>query len=153
MLQQPPTSQWLGPNGLDLGVLASLCAQMFKQPTGSDSPRNSDQVSEEVLFLVKAQREDIEPEFNDLARKWKSERNASSSITVIIMHPAYQRIVGMGKPALPLILRELNKQLDHWFWALKAISGEDPIAPEHRGKMKQMAADWLLWGRQKGYVR
>jgi len=153
MLQQPPTSPCFGPAGIDLGALGSLCAQAFRHPVVSGTEHRNDQISEEISLFLKAQREDIEPEFNGLVEKWKAERSASSSTTVIAMHPAYQRIIGMGRPALPLILRELNKQLDHWFWALKAISGEDPIPAEHRGNMSQMAADWLQWGRQKGYVR
>lgn len=152
MLQQPPTSQCIGPGTVDLGLLGSVCAQTWKQLV-SDPHRTSDDISEGILLLVGAKHEDIEGEFSELVRKWKGERRATSSTTSIVMHPAYQRIIGMGKPALPLILRELNKQLDHWFWALKAISGEDPIPAEHRGKMKQMAADWLQWGREKGHVR
>lgn len=68
------------------------------------------------------------------------------------MHPAYQGIIGLGPIALPLILRELEKELDHWFWALKAISGEDPVSPQNRGKMREMTDAWLNWGREKGYV-
>jgi len=67
------------------------------------------------------------------------------------MHPAYQQIIGLGPPALPLILAELDRELDHWFWALKAISGEDPVPIESRGNMREMANAWLKWGREKGY--
>jgi hypothetical protein len=94
-----------------------------------------------------------EIEFARLAGEWKQTRPAVSSTTAIAMHPAYQRIVGMGKPAVPLILRELGRELDHWFWALRSITGEDPVSPGHAGKMREMAADWLRWGREKGYVR
>jgi hypothetical protein len=66
------------------------------------------------------------------------------------MHPAYQRIIGLGTAAVPLILAELEKDLDQWFWALKAITGEDPVPPESRGKMREMADAWLNWGRKKG---
>lgn len=69
------------------------------------------------------------------------------------MHPAYQRIIGFGLPAVPLILAELRRELDHWFWAFKAITGEDPVPAERRGNMKEMAEIWLEWGRQRGYVR
>jgi len=133
---------------MDEGLLSSLQAQLskFRPQVGVES-------FEEVIPLFAAKREDIEAEFNRLVNEWRSERGATSSSTAIAMHPAYQRIIGMGKPVLPLILRELSKELDHWFWALKAISGEDPVPIEHLGKMKMMAADWLQWGREKGYAR
>ncbi|MGO9273516.1 MAG: hypothetical protein ACLQOO_25315 [Terriglobia bacterium] len=56
-------------------------------------------------------------------------------------------------PVVPLILAELRRELDHWFWALKAITGEDPVPAVRRGNMKEMAEIWLEWGRQRGYVR
>lgn len=58
----------------------------------------------------------------------------------------------MGKEALPLILRELEVQPAHWFWALRSISGENPIAPAIRGKFSDMTKAWLDWGRQRGYL-
>jgi len=42
-------------------------------------------------------------------------------------HHAYQRIIGMGDQAIPLLLRELQREVDLWFWALEAITGEDPF--------------------------
>jgi len=96
---------------------------------------------------------DVRPQFDELCKKWKSERHATSFSSAMAMHPAYQRIIGMGNKALPLILTELQKELDHWFWALKAISGEDPVPSECRGKMAEMANAWLNWGRARGYVR
>jgi hypothetical protein len=69
------------------------------------------------------------------------------------MHPAYQQIIGLDSPALPLILLELRRELDHWFWALKAITGQDPVPPESRGRVQKMTDAWLDWGREHGYVR
>lgn len=47
------------------------------------------------------------------------------------MHPAYQQIIGMGEKALPLILRDLrDRPTGHWFWALNAITGEEPTLGE-----------------------
>jgi hypothetical protein len=68
------------------------------------------------------------------------------------MHPAYQQIIGMGMEVVPLLLGELARELDHWFWALKAITGVDPVSPASRGKMREMAEAWFHWGRQQGYL-
>jgi hypothetical protein len=134
---------------MEQGVLSAVQAQVQK----IKPDLNAELLLEEVVPLFSAKRENIEPEFNRLVQQWKSTRSSTSSSTAIAMHPAYQRIIGLGKPALSLILRELGKQLDHWFWALKAISGEDPVPSAHIGKMKLMAADWIQWGKQQGYVR
>ncbi|HEY5176760.1 MAG TPA: hypothetical protein VII95_14460 [Terriglobales bacterium] len=97
--------------------------------------------------------EQINPqEFRDLVKAWKADRRSNSSSMAMAMHPAYQKIIGLGKPALPLILSELRRELDHWFWALAAIAHENPVPPESRGKMQDMAKAWLDWGHEKGYV-
>jgi hypothetical protein len=64
------------------------------------------------------------------------------------MHPAYQQIIGMGVDALPLILRELEREPDHWFWALEAITGENPVPPTDRGRLNEMARAWLRWASE-----
>ena len=90
--------------------------------------------------------------FQALAAEWKRDVAWSSSVADIAMHPAYQQIIGMGPAAVPLLLRELEQRPDHWFWALRAITGIDPVSPEHRGYLSAMAKAWLAWGRQQGYI-
>ena len=75
-----------------------------------------------------------------------------SSVREVVLHPAYQQIVGMGPSALPLILRELKNKPGHWFWALRAISQDDPVLPDHQGVIEKMAQDWLNWARKKGFL-
>jgi hypothetical protein len=58
----------------------------------------------------------------------------------------------MGPAAVPLILRELERQPDHWFWALTAITGEDPVRPEDAGNIERMAQAWLALGQEQGYI-
>jgi uncharacterized protein (DUF433 family) len=92
-------------------------------------------------------------ELKALADEWKQTRQkTSSSIVKLAMHPAYQRIIGKGRAAIPFILRELQKVPDHWFWALTSITGEDPVAEEDRGDLEAMARAWVTWGREHGYV-
>lgn len=90
--------------------------------------------------------------FITLKTKWEKETEHLSSITQIAMHPAYQQIIGMGFIAIPLILSELKNKPGHWFWALKSITGEDPVQPKERGKIKQMTEAWLRWGKERGYI-
>jgi hypothetical protein len=58
----------------------------------------------------------------------------------------------MGKPALPLILEDLQENGGHWFLALRLISDENPVPSEHAGRIKQMREDWIAWGRQHDYL-
>ncbi|MEL7357895.1 MAG: hypothetical protein AAFN40_15155 [Cyanobacteria bacterium J06560_6] len=93
----------------------------------------------------------IEHRFNQLVKQWKSDTGLLSDLSKKSMHPAYQRIIGMGQEALPLLLKELDTQPSHWFWALRAITGANPVKSENRGRIKRMAQDWLEWGRAHGY--
>jgi hypothetical protein len=86
-----------------------------------------------------------------LKMKWERETAHLSSAREMAIHPAYQQIIGMGPAVVPYILADLKSKPDHWFWALRAITGGDPVLPEHRGRIRQMADDWLVWGRQQGY--
>jgi hypothetical protein len=88
--------------------------------------------------------------FRTLARRWRDETVHLSSTSAIAAHPAYQQIIGMGRVALPFILRELEEQGGHWFWALKAITGIDPVPSEQRGRIQTMKQAWLRWGREQG---
>jgi hypothetical protein len=52
---------------------------------------------------------------------------------------------------MPLIFRELEREPDHWFWALQSITGENPVSVDRQGNINQMAAAWLEWGKAHGY--
>ncbi len=85
-------------------------------------------------------------------KKWQQETAFSSSVSDMVLHPSYQRIIGMGPAILPIIIRELAKTPDHWFWALEAITGQNPVPQAERGRIKQMAQRWLDWARMERIV-
>jgi hypothetical protein len=89
-------------------------------------------------------------DFRRLTDEWKSQAEFLSSPTAIAALPAYQAIIAMGPAAIPLILDELRREPDHWFVALKRITGEDPVPDEARGNLDLMAQAWLRWGRSHG---
>ena len=91
----------------------------------------------------------LETDFHALAQEWAKQTMFTSSTTDIVLHPAYQRIIGLGKPALPLILRELATEPNHWFWALQCISGENPAAG--LTDFDEAVEVWLSWGSERGY--
>lgn len=90
--------------------------------------------------------------FQDFMMKWRKETRASSSVVDKSMNQYYQYIIGLGKPAIRFILEELSRKPDHWFWALRSISRENPVHPEDAGDIAKMAESWLSWGKQKGYI-
>lgn len=95
-------------------------------------------------------QDELEQAFRALADRWRADTVFLSSVDKMAMHPAYQRIIGMGPQALPLILEELRARPDHWFWALHAISGEDPV--RSGDNFDQAVTAWLGWGRKRGYI-
>lgn len=97
--------------------------------------------------------ESIQDRFERLAAEWRAQTGMLSSVTDKAMHPAYQQIVGMGRPVVPSLLRDLARKPDHWFWALRVITGIDPVPPADRGRIKKMAEAWLKWGKAQGLLR
>jgi hypothetical protein len=96
--------------------------------------------------------ETLEQEFKRLAQQWRRETLPMSSLTDIVLHPAYYQIIGMGRVALPWILRELEQGGGHWFFALRAITRQNPVKPQDKGKIKKMTETWLNWGREHGLL-
>ena len=90
--------------------------------------------------------------FETYAEEWMTRTAHLSVLSKRVMHPSYQRIIGLGSAALPLILNQLLSQPDHWFWALRSISGEDPVRPEDVGKFDAMRDAWVEWGRNRGLI-
>jgi hypothetical protein len=86
--------------------------------------------------------------FSECLSKWKDETQFLSSMSDIVLHPSYQRIIGLGPDVVPFILQELEANGGHWFWALQALTGEDPVSEEDRGRIRRMSAAWLNWGRE-----
>lgn len=101
-------------------------------------------------FPVSSIRDRRRERFGRLASRWREETQWLSSTTGIAIHPAYQAIIGMGPDAIPMILQELHDNSGYWYWALKAISNEDPVPPSDRGVIKKMKAAWLRWGQERG---
>lgn len=84
---------------------------------------------------------------------WKRDTLMSSNLTAIITHPAYYKIIAMGKLALPFILKSLRDGTGPWFVALEAIVIDDPpIYPEHAHDGNLIRKDWLDWAEAHGYL-
>jgi hypothetical protein len=94
----------------------------------------------------------IRGRFERLAAEWKQESRYLSNTAQMAMLKPYQRIIGMGLPAVPLILEELRREPNQWFWALEAITEENPVPPEVAGDVRRMAQAWIEWGKRQGLI-
>ena len=99
---------------------------------------------------------DVEPadreRFTELADLWENETVFLSNPDRIAEHRAHREIVSMGESAVPLILQRMQVQGGHWFYALRAITGANPVKPDDRGKVTVMQESWLEWGKANGYA-
>jgi len=139
-----------------IGVAANLLFAVSAIGASSQSVNLATQlrnVSVHRSFPASSRRDPRRDRFRSLAQQWRSETQWLSSTTEVAMNPAYQAIIGMGAEALPMILEDLRQNSGHWYWALKAISNEDPVVPRDRGSIKKMRGAWLRWGETKGLVR
>jgi len=89
-----------------------------------------------------------EEQFRDTVAEWLREVGPTSSLKQIISYPAYRRIVQMGPEAVPFLLRELEREPSLLFCALQEITGENPVSPAARGKVREIAKAWVEWGRK-----
>ena len=105
---------------------------------------------EQLLETWQASEEEL-ARFDALAERWKKETAHQSNIAKRALHPAYQEIIGMGDRVVPLLLAELRREPDDWFWALHAITGANPVGATSRGNLRAMAEAWVQWGLDKGF--
>jgi hypothetical protein len=73
----------------------------------------------------------------------------------MISHPSYLRIIGLAREFRKdeierLILQELKSEPDHWFDALEAITGQNPVSPDDDFDAAVNA--WLDWGHKEGII-
>jgi hypothetical protein len=104
------------------------------------------------LETLRGETSALEETFRALADQWREETEMHSSISKKLRHPAYQKIIALREPAIPLILRELRDRPGFWFEALKAITGQSPVPAGERTDARRVRDRWLSWGKEKGYI-
>ena len=132
-----------------------------KQEIAERFAQISGEVREVVVFIEESSdpcvpgrddESDFQQRFVRLVAEWKVGRGHSSKLKDLAMHPAYQQIIGMGERAVPLLIEEMKERPDQWDWALRAITGTDPVPRESWGKLKDIAAAWTAWGKERGCI-
>lgn len=125
-----------------------MATQSVPVPTSTDEsqiPRESPSSKERPRVSLS-----VRQEFQELASRWRLATEQSSDPLEKIAHPAHLRIIGLGPEVLPLVFLELAERGGLWFWALEALTGDDPVPDT--ASMKEVREAWLSYGRQHGYV-
>jgi hypothetical protein len=110
----------------------------------------------EVIASRSRRREpNLKEQFKEHIERWKRETGHMSSIAKATSHPSYLRIIGLSRYSRDhqlekLLLTEMDTEPDHWFAALTAITGENPVMPEDDFDMA--VERWLDWGRARGII-
>jgi hypothetical protein len=108
-----------------------------------------------IAFRRRSEKQSLAQSFREQVALWKDQTGHLSSMTKAIAHPSYLRIIGLAKHSTGheierLLLQELESEPDHWFAALSAITGEDPVKPEDN--FDEAVDAWLAWGRNEGII-
>jgi hypothetical protein len=90
--------------------------------------------------------------FERLAEQWHEETGMYSIARQKVSHPAYLRIIGLGRRTIPLILHDMEVNGGWWFDALEALTGENPAAGADRSKPLEMQQAWVAWASLQGIV-
>lgn len=151
--ESPELLQWFEPN-------ASLSAtgwetELSQWIVPAPAAWRSDELG--LVFLAGPTRryparsdDAVGEEFGRLSAEWYLDARFMSSVSDAVMHPAYQRIIGLGPQVVPHLLRSLRDELQHWFGALTAIVGMD--VADGATTIRDAAEKWLEWGRREGYI-
>lgn len=91
-------------------------------------------------------------EFEKHKRKWMKETQYVSSPSEKYLHSSYARIIGFGLPVVKLILLSLQTDPADWFYALRAITGSNPVTDTMAGDLALMSEAWLKWGKKAGLI-
>ncbi len=89
-------------------------------------------ISLRQLFVAKTARRGEKPRRSQPAERLSAfgqgmERAGAINTAPVAMLGPYQRIIGMGLPAVPLNLEELQQEPHQWFWALEASPKKTPF--------------------------
>jgi hypothetical protein len=90
--------------------------------------------------------------FSKLAHEWRHETSASSVLMQKVMHRAYQQIIAIGPPVIPLILAEMQRIPGHWFWALDALTHGRHNPAKGSKTLTEATTAWIKWGKAEDLI-
>jgi hypothetical protein len=96
--------------------------------------------------------ETIENRFELLKNDWVRETRFNNSLSEINESEALRSIISLGPSVVPFILKDLRDSPKHWFYALRSLTGANPIKKSDAGNLVKMQAAWFNWAAKKGIV-
>ena len=94
----------------------------------------------------------LHQKFAELAAIWRAGTAGFSSPRAIAGHPAYEQIITLGEPVIPLILRDMKDNGGWWYPALRTLIGDNPVPASAKGNLPLNDEAWLQWGTENGYI-
>ena len=91
-------------------------------------------------------------EFELLYARWKKDTLNLSSVSAIVGHPDYQRMIEMGEPIVHLLLHKLIEGGALCCTALSEITNTELITEETAGDVPKMQSAWIRWAMKNGYL-
>ncbi|NVJ00775.1 hypothetical protein HV824_22010 [Myxococcus sp. AM009] len=86
--------------------------------------------------------------FDRLAKEWGAhcaEHREASNPYAFLNHPAFEALVALGRPAVPLIFERYREGSLFWGAALRRITGISTFGDGVVGKLDATRRDWLSW--------
>ena len=103
--------------------------------------------------LVLVKDDSTEKQFREYADKWYAETVRDSSITRILSNENYLRVIELGTPVVPFILKELQSRPRPWFLVLRILTKHKDIGRGYPGNFEKMAEAWINWGKECGIIK
>jgi len=94
---------------------------------------------------------DVRAQFESLKAAWKEGTRFLSSF--MTEHWAYQAIIKLGMPVVPILLEEMRDEPDWWSPALTSITGENPCTQDMAGRLDLISQAWVSWGLERGILK
>jgi hypothetical protein len=131
-------------------LLNSAEPEIFFTPEDKDTPVWY-RIYNDVYIGADA-AEDTYLKYKQLKEEWVNETIFASDPEAIYNNINYRKIICLGTPVVPLLLRDLRRSNIDWLFALRQILNIDPISSDHNGHFDLMKDDWLNWARKNiGY--
>ena len=98
-------------------------------------------------------KKNLEKAFRSYADKWYAETRRESSLTKITSNINYLKVIELGRPAVPLILKELQSNPAPWFLVLRVLTQNTEIGRGYPGNFEKMAEAWIKWGKERALIK
>ena len=132
----------------DLFVICDTELNIFCQAGSEKAVKEGYERCLKGLLAKNKKKQKLGKQFDLYTSRWKKETAFSSSTSEITDNSAYRSIIGLGQGVIPFILEDLRNTDSHWFHALEALTGQNPIKESNRGNIPAMKADWLEWAEE-----